>query len=106
MKKIICFTLIFASFLMLSAESLAFAEFRKTAQNETFKIPIKFLPDKRETLAKDFTVQEFSFAEKKQKELQPNYCTTASMVVVDSNQVKVTYDFWIVKVLKKLFGSD
>lgn len=34
---------------------------------------------------------------------QPVYCPEANLTVVDSKQVKVKYDFWIVKVLKELF---
>ncbi len=37
------------------------------------------------------------------KETSPVYCPEANLTIVDSKQVKVKYELWIIKVLKNLF---
>ncbi len=102
MKKLLCIALVFASFFTLSAESMAITGVRseiKDCDTIPIKLSRKKIPDKNSA----FQLKEISFSEIKPKKQKPNHCTTANLTIVDSDQVKVKYDFWIVKVLKDLF---
>lgn len=102
MKKIICFAILFAVLFTFSAETAAMKDFRITAQIDEYRIPLKFL-NKTGLTERPFSLRMTDTVSKMQTKPLPECYPTANLTVVDSNQVKVKYDFWIIKVIKDIF---
>jgi len=102
MKKIICFAIIFAVLFTFSAETAAMKDLKLTARLDEYRIPIKVL-EKNSLSEKSFSIKKTDSTLKTKTESLPDFYPTANLTVVDSNQVKVKYDFWIIKVFKDIF---
>ena len=100
MKKIICFAILFAVLFTFSAETAAMKDLKLTARLDEYRIPIKVL-EKNSLSEKSFSIKKTDSTLK--TEPLPDFYPTANLTVVDSNQVKVKYDFWIIKVIKDIF---
>ncbi len=76
---------------------------------EVYTISRTIIPNKK-AIRKDFAVLSV-LSEKtdntSKKQVTEQVCTqTSNITVLDSKQVKVKYDLWIVKFFKKLFEID
>lgn len=101
MKKIIFILLTVAAVFSIQAETFAVKEPRTVILSDELRPISKLISSNKSDSVKNLTVTV-----KKQEETLPVYCPEATLTVVDSKQVKVKYDFWIVKVIKDLFNVN
>ncbi|MBQ2881182.1 MAG: hypothetical protein IJE40_02835 [Clostridia bacterium] len=108
MKKIICLTISIIVFFSFSAETSALGYCR--ALPSSYTTLKETSPANKNIINKEYYVVPIRLTQiKKNSEKQESqlvYSKTSNVTVIDSKQVKVKYDFWIVKFFKKLFEID
>ena len=99
MKKLLYFILIISAILSFETTTLAFKD------SSRLILAGELCPNKQYLLKERYSLPQkcFELTAKMQNTTSPAYIQTANLTVVDSNQVKVKYDIWIVKALKELF---
>ncbi len=107
MKKIIYLTVSFLILFCFPTEANAMRNYNNTP--EVYTVSRALSPNKK-TVKKQFAALSV-LSEKadntSKKQATEQVCTqTSNVTVLDSKQVKVKYDLWIVKFFKKLFEID